>query len=64
MAALNLLKAEFDGAVFSDRPWYVAGFGRFIFSTRADAEEAIKMAQAAAQIERCDFRQRVINSLP
>lgn len=64
MADLSLLKAEFDGGVFSDRRWYVAGFGRFWFSTKADAEEAIKMAQGAAQLERDDFRQRVIDAIP
>lgn len=44
----ELLTAEIDTAVFSERRWYVAGFGRFWFTSKEDAEAAIGLARAAA----------------
>lgn len=60
---LDLLKAERDTAVFSDRQWYVAGYGRFWFTSKEDAEAAIGLAKAAAGNERYAVAQRIRNAV-
>lgn len=49
--ATDYMKAEFDGGCFGPRRWFVAGLGSFQFTSKADAEEAIKLAQAASRAE-------------
>ena len=58
-SGMDLLKAEIDTAVFSDRRWYVAGYGRFWFTSKEDAEAAIGLAKAAAQSERSAVVQHI-----
>lgn len=49
--ATDHMKAEFDGGCFGPRRWIVAGLGSFNFTSKEDAEEAIKLARAASQQE-------------
>lgn len=56
---LALLKAEIETARIDSRRWYVAGYGRFWFTSKEDAEAAIGLAQAAASSERSAVAQRI-----
>jgi hypothetical protein len=56
---LDLLKAERDTARFDPRQWYVAGYGRFWFTSKEDAEAAIALAKAAAGNERRAVAQHI-----
>lgn len=60
----DMLKAEIDTAVFSNRRWYVAGYGRFWFTSKEDAEAAIALAAAHAQAERRRVSQAIRELLP
>lgn len=62
--ATELMKPEFDGGRFDDRRWFVAGYGRFYFSTKADAEAAIQLAHACAIGERRRVCQDIRDKLP
>ena len=45
--AADQLKPEQDAANAAPN-WYISGYGRFWFSSKADAEQAIKLAQVVA----------------
>lgn len=59
MADLHLLKPEFDETGPLGRHWYVAGLGRFWFSTEDDAKEAIDFVRASICVARSTFRRRI-----
>lgn len=60
---LDLLKPEIDTAVFGARRWYVAGYGRFWFTSEEDAKAAIDLARAAAGNERRAVAQHLRDTL-
>lgn len=43
--AADYLKPEQDTAIAKPN-WYVSGYGRFMFSSKADAEQAIELSKA------------------
>lgn len=44
----DLLEAKLDGGRFAERRWYVDGYGSHYFTTKEDADAAIRLSYQVA----------------
>lgn len=58
------MEIKFDGARFADRRWYVDGYASHFFTSKEDAEAAVRLANQIAENEKLEICNAIRETLP